>query len=255
MCIRDSHGTDHDDNAVYIEHSAGIGDGNALYVNQEGKGRGVNISRENSAPSEPLLEVNEQNASSDETTAYFKSSGKGRALHVYRNNSAANQPVAHIHQDNGSDNDHVFLIRGDGTGNMLRCSDAGTTRFRVEDGGTVNTRGSGVKFSTKEVLSNYTIAQGDTVVAVDTFSAGSALTITLPEPEEGRVLIIHDGANYASTRNVTVARDSTSDRIDGSLLNKTYSTNSFRVMYVASDDQWFTFELSLIHISEPTRPY
>ena len=236
------HGTDHDDNAVYIEHNAGIGDGNALYVNQEGKGRGIYISRLNSAPSEPLLEVNEQNASSDETTAYFKSSGKGRTLRVYRNNSGANQPVTYIHQDSSSDNEHVFLVRGDGTGNMFRCTDSGTTRFRVEDGGTVNTRGSGVKFSTKEVSSNYTIAQGDTVVAVNSFSGGSPVTITLPEPEEGRVLIIHDGANFASVRNVTVARDSTSDYIDGSLLNKTYNTNSFRVMYIASDDQWFTFE-------------
>lgn len=117
---------------------------------------------------------------------------------------------------------------------------ANVTGMQVLATNATNIFNGAVRFSTIAKSANYTIDGGSTldfIVLVDT--SGGVVTITLPAPSNGRVLLLIDSTNSFATHNCTLARPGTQN-IDAAAANKTLSTAGQRVFIWSDGTNYFT---------------
>lgn len=98
----------------------------------------------------------------------------------------------------------------------------------------------GQRVNVTSVSSNYTIREGDYIIAADTSS--SALTITIPEnlvAKKGYVIIVDDAGGNAGAHNITITTAG-SEQIDGSG-STTISTNYASLALYSDGSNWYSF--------------
>jgi len=98
----------------------------------------------------------------------------------------------------------------------------------------------GQRVKVTPVSSDYTVEEGDYIVAVDTSS--SAVTVTIPTAlvkKTGYVLIIDDQGGNAGSNNITVATAG-SEKIDGAA-SATISTNYASIALYSDGSNWYSF--------------
>ena len=192
-------------------------------------------------------------ASSDVTLALTDgatSNGKNQYLRLH-GTLAANRTIT---MPSGSD--RVWIMKDDTNRNgtnkyTLGVLTASGTTQPIPVGATVLCRSNGTQtlitildrgaISIDNTYSPYTAVAGDQIF-VDTTSA--VATVNLPaSPSVGDEVTIIDSRNYFGSNAVTVGRN-------GSPINNGTSDATLNTNAMAA-----TFILSLIHISEPTRPY
>lgn len=167
--------------------------------------------------------------------------GQKEAGYFYRPaTTTGTGPTVQIWQDSTTDTQAVLHILSDGTGNPITVDDGGAGNiFAVEDGGCVNTRGSGVRHSTRTVSAATTLAKNDHILFCQTSTAAAGFAVTLPAPAAGLEFILIDSQNNAATKNVTLTRNG-AESIDGAGANKVLNTNNFRLIVWSDGTNWFT---------------
>lgn len=202
--------------------------------------------------SAPLLRVIEDNAFCSQDAVSIRVDGKGSGINLSRDNSSPDSPLVNILEDNSSSNKDVISVKGDGTGVVIlanaagtgsafKAQDNGTTFFELKDGKVIISSG-GQRYNTATKSSAYTLTESDHIIFYDSSAASGNVTITLPSPtsKAGQHFILIDVGNNASVRNMVLAR-SGSEKIDNVAGNKTFNTNKFRVEVTTNGTDWFTW--------------
>jgi hypothetical protein len=202
--------------------------------------------------SAPLLRVIEDNAFCSQDAVSIRVDGKGSGINLSRDNGTPDSPLVNILEDNSSSNKDVISAKGDGTGVVIlanangtgsafKAQDAGTTFFELKDGKVIISSG-GQRYNTATKSSAYTLTESDHIIFYDSAAASGNVTITLPSPtsKAGQHFILIDVGNNASVRNMVLAR-SGSEKIDNVAGNKTFNTNKFRVEVTTNGTDWFTW--------------
>lgn len=96
----------------------------------------------------------------------------------------------------------------------------------------------GMNVTTRSINSNITLdtTTTDYLVFVDT--SGGAITVTLPTPTNGRILIIKDSTGSFGTNNCTIARHA-SEKIEGLAASKVLQTNWGSSTFTSNGTDWF----------------
>lgn len=114
------------------------------------------------------------------------------------------------------------------TGTTLGPQTGSTALHQINGGLRVTRRTTTASFAVDTTTTDYLIL----------CSHSSAITITLPAPTDGRVLVIKDISGTASTNNVTIARHA-SEKIEGLAANFNFQTN-WGVLNIYSDGtDWY----------------
>ena len=150
------------------------------------------------------------------------------------------------------------------SGTTVTLGDSGDT-FTIPSGATITNNGTANGFGATGAVNWQTTVKTGTFTAVagegyfvDTSSGG--FNVNLPAGTAGAVVGFKDYANTFDTANVTLVPNG-SDKIGGQASNATLSTEGIAVtlVFVDATKDWLVtddgLQLSLIHISEPTRPY
>jgi len=134
---------------------------------------------------------------------------------------------------------NLDLISGTGSvtaGDIVVKSGATTTATFKPAGLTL---GAGLTTHTATAsASPYTIdgyATADYIVFVDTTTA---MTINLPAPTAGRILIIKDSTFNAATNNITIVRNG-SEKIEGVAASRVLSSNGMSITLTSNGSDWF----------------
>jgi len=202
--------------------------------------------------SAPLLRIIEDNAFSSQDAVSIRVDGRGTGINLSRDNGTPDSSLVNILEDNASSNKDVVSVKGDGsgvviltnaagTGSAFKAQDNGTTFFELKDGKVIISSG-GHRYNTATKSSAYTLTESDHIIFYDSAAASGNVTITLPSPtnKAGQHFILIDVGNNASVRNMILAR-SGSEKIDNVSGNKTFNTNKFRVEVTTNGTDWFTW--------------
>ena len=149
------------------------------------------------------------------------------------------------------------------SGTTVTLGDSGDT-FTIPSGATITNAGTANGFGASGAISWQTAIKTTDFTAVSNegyfvnTSGGSDITVTLPaSPSAGNVVAIKDYARTFGTNKVIMARNGSN--MDGTAGNTNLETDGLSVTFVFMDStkgwSFINEDLSLIHISEPTRPY
>lgn len=96
----------------------------------------------------------------------------------------------------------------------------------------------GLSGTTRTASANFTIDTTTTDYIVFANTSGSAFTITLPAPTNGRILIIKDSTGSFNTNNLTLAQHA-AEKIEGVASSKLLTTNWGSYCLTSNGTDWF----------------
>ena len=159
-------------------------------------------------------------------------SGGGRVLSIIGQDSTAGSGAAGGNIVIQSGAKAVGSVDGD-----IIIKNAATTTATFKPAGL--TLGAGLTVHTATAsASPYTIdgyAVADYMLFVDTTTA---MTINLPTPTAGRILIIKDSTFNAATNNITIVRNG-SEKIEGVAASRVLSSNGMSITLTSNGSDWF----------------
>jgi hypothetical protein len=112
-------------------------------------------------------------------------------------------------------------------------------RSTVKTFNEVDDRLGGHRANRTAVSGDYTVDGNDYVVGVTDTSSARTVTLASSEVRDGRVIVVNDESNSASTNGITVDTEG-SESIDGSS-SQSISTDSGSLRLYSDGSDWFSF--------------
>jgi len=124
------------------------------------------------------------------------------------------------------------------TGNtLISQSAASVTTIGISGSTAVNIFNGGMQHTTRTITGNLTVDTTTTDYIIFCNNTG-AITVTLPAPTNGRVLILKDIQGTANTNNITIAPHA-SESIEGVAANYLFQTNWGSITLTSNGTNWF----------------